>query len=203
MNDLWDILRSLLMPMIGGLIGGFFVSWQAKKRIEKREFLDRVNFSLNMIKEEQLRFRTLLEKPGAEVFLNPEITKMVNRAAKLTTGDDSLLPIPKKDYWLCLNALLNEVSEKFASGFLKIDMDCSSCSTTYVMCLTCEVSDDIKTRKIRAMLMKKSLIENLPAQDPQVERPSHKVRVVTLRQLAAAYQDPARNHCFVEVELCV
>lgn len=199
-----NMMKSLLMPVIAGLVCGVFVSWQAKRSLGRREFLDRVNFSLNIIKDGRLKIRTLLEKPGAEVFLNPEITKMVNRAAARTTEDDSLIPISDpRDYWLCLNALLNEVSEKFADGFLKIDMDCAACSDVYVMCLTCEKSKNIQTRKLRAMLIRKSLLLDFPVEDPEVDFPSHTTRIETLRQIARDYQSGDKAHRFVEIELCV
>jgi hypothetical protein len=196
------VLKNLLMPVIAGLVCGIFVSWQAKRSLGRREFLDRVNFSLNLIKDGRLLIRTLIEKPGAEVFLNPEITKMVNRAASRTTEEDSLLPMAKPDdYWLCLNALLNEVSEKFSDGYLKQDMNPAARTETYVMCLTCEVSKNIKTRKLRAMLIKKSLLVNFPPSDPQVDYPTHTTRIVTLRQIARDYLSGEKSHCFVELEL--
>lgn len=199
-----SILKSLLMPVIAGLVCGLFVSRQARRNLSRREFLDRVNFSLNILKDGRLRIRTLLEKSGAEVFLNPEITKIVKRAAKLTTSEDCLLPIDDpNDYWLCLNALLNEVSEKFSDGFLKLDLGCAAAAETYVMCLTCEVADNIKTRKVRAMLIKKSALENFPTQDPEVDFPSHTTRIITLRQIAGDYLSGEKSHCFVEIELCV
>lgn len=200
----FSVLKSLLMPVVVGLICGIFVSRQARKNLSRREFLDRLNFSLNIVKDGRLRIRTLIEKPTAEVFLNPAITKMVNRAANQTTEDDCLLPINDGgDYWLCLNALLNVVSEKFSDGFLKLDMDAAANAQTYVMCLTCEVADNIKTRKVRAMLIKKSVLQNFPTHDLAVDFPSHTTRIVTLRQIARDYCSGEKKERFVEIELCV
>ncbi len=197
-----NFLKSLLMPVAVGLVCGWFVTYQAKRSFGKREFLDRVNFSLNILKDGRLLIRTLMEKPGDEVFLNPLLVKIVNHAATKTTREDCLLPINPKDYWFCLNALLNEVSEKFSAGFLKQDLNQPVDATRYVMCLTCEVAPNIKTRKVRVMLIKKSLLENFPATDPLVDFESHTVRIVTLRQLARDYQNEEKKHCFIEVELC-
>ena len=199
----FGMVKSLVLPAITGLVCGVFVSWQAKKSLNRREFLDRLNFTINILDGGRLKIRTLIEKPGSDVFLNPLITKLVNRAAQRTTRDDCLLPIEDpNDYWLCLNALLNEVSEKFADGFLKVDMGLPVHRETYIMCLTCEVSDNIRTRKIRAMLTKKSVLLNFPETDPEVDFPSHTTRIVTLRQLARDYRSGLKDHCFIELELC-
>jgi hypothetical protein len=201
---LTGFVKTLLLPVVAGLVCGVFVSWQAKRSLNRREFLDRVNFSLNILQDGRLKLRTVIEKPATEVFLNPEIIRMVNRATALTTPEDCLLPIRKPDdYWLCLNALLNEVSEKFSRGFLEQDMNAPIRAETYVMCLTCEVADNIRTRKLRAMLIKKSALLDFPATDPEVDFPSHTTRIITLRQLARDYRSAEKKHCFVELELCV
>ncbi len=195
---------NLTIPLIAGLIGGSIVMLQARKRLSKRDFLDRVNFSLNIIQHGRLHLRTIIEKPATEVFLNPAIIKKVSRASKKTTANDPLLPIGKKnDYWLCLNAALNEVSEKFAHGYIRQDITGDARTETYVLCLTCEVSDHMNTRKVRVMMIKKSLLEYFPTADPKVDAVTHATRIRTLRQLSEAYSSGQREECFMEFELSV
>lgn len=199
-----NLVKSAFYPVIIGLVAGYFVAWQARRNLTQRRFLDRVNFSLNIVQDGRLKIRTLIEKPGSVVFLNPAILRIVDKAAQETTEDDCLVPIKDtEDYWLCLNSLLNEISEKYSAGFLRQDMNSAVNSETYVMCLTCEVSDNIRTRKIRAMLAKKSLLENFPAEDPEVDSPSHTTRIKTLRQLSRDYTSGEHAHKFIEVELCM
>ena len=199
------LVKSYLLPILFGLVCAFFGSWQGRRSLKKRNFRNLMNFSLNIVENGHLKIRTLIEKPCKDVFLTPSITKLVNQAANKTTSEDSLLPIDKEHYWVCLNNALNEVSQRFAEGFLRLDIEQSGNSDIYVMCLTFEVADakKMKTKKIRSMLIKKSILENFPEGELQVERPTHNTRITTLRQLARDYQDEKKKHRFIDVELCV
>ncbi len=197
-------LEWIIVPLLAALLGGWLVSRKASRNLDRREFFDRLNVSLNILEDGKLRIRTLLEKPCNSIFLNTAMTKMVIRAAKDTTAKDCLLPLDKADdHWYCLNSVLNEISETFAHGFVKLDLNASTDSETYVLCLTSEAADNIKTRKVRAMLIKKSVLLNFPAEDPEVEFPSHTTRITTLRQIAADYQSGKRPECFMDIELAV
>jgi hypothetical protein len=143
-----------------------------------------VNVSLNEITEGTLRIRTVLEKSGQDIFLNSVAADAVADAAEKTTLEDATLPLPKGEYWYYLNSVLNEIAEKFSTGVIRRDMGLGTKTTMYVICLTSECDDDIKTRKVRAMLIRKSLLENLPEDMPKLERDSHSVRWNTLQILA-------------------
>jgi hypothetical protein len=183
------------------LIGWFFGKRRAKANWAKKEFLDRLNVSLNVIENGKLLIRTILEKRCEDVFLNSVAAETVVQASRQTTADDPLLPLPKDDYWYYLNAVLNEIAEKFAEGQIRRDMGLPVQKTVYVMCLTSESAGPLKTRKVRAMVVRKSLLEKLPAEPPAVESPHHVTRWETLKKLAAAYQ--TTPHRFLEMEICV
>jgi hypothetical protein len=209
MDAFLETLRNLFeehWPKVAAAIGSAAIGWffgrrRAKAAWKKREFLDRLNVSLNSIQEGRLRIRTLLEKRCEDVFLNTVATEAVLKAARETTPSDSILPLPREDYWYYLNAILNEVSEKFAAGQLSRDLGISVRCDVYLICLTCECSGPMRTRKVRAMLIRKSLLRALPEQPPQYEREEHSTRWLTLQQLATSY--PKHPERFLEVELCV
>ena len=143
-----------------------------------------MNVSLNEITEGTLRIRTVLEKNGQDIFLNSVAAAAVADAAEETTLEDPTLPLPKGEYWYYLNSVLNEIAEKFSTGVIRRDMGLETKTTAYVICLTSECDDDVKTRKVRAMLIRSSLLENLPADMPKLERDTHSVRWNTLQILA-------------------
>ena len=209
MADLWKNLVELapdyLLEFIGaGLMaamGWYLGRRRARSQWTRREFLDRLNFSLNIIENDRLLIRTLMEKSCQEVFLNSVAVNAVVDAAHRTQPHDSLLPLPEEDYWYYLNAVLNEVAEKFALGTLKQDMGKSVERALYVVCLTCESAGPMKTRKVRAMVMRKDKLLNLPKATPKLDQEHHITRWHTLNQLAAAYQKTP--HRFLEVEICV
>ncbi len=182
-------------------VGWYFGKWRARSHWKKQEFLDRLNISLNTIDHGTLKIRTLSEKRCEDVFLNSVAADTVQALARTTTAADPMLAIPKGDTWYFLNAVLNDLSEQFAIGLLKRDIGAPVHVATYLVALTCENAGDMRTRKIRAMVTRKSLLIALPAEMPRLESPNHATRWQTLQFLAAEYaRNPQR---FLEVELCI
>jgi len=72
-------------------------------------------------------------------------------------------------------------------------------STQFLICLTNECDGDLRTRKLRAMVIRRELLLNLPDEMPQFESSHHKVRWETFLHLSQRYaKEPWR---FLEVEL--
>ena len=194
------------------LVGWFFGRRRARANWRKREFFDRVNFSLNSLGEpaagpdgepgpRTLRIRTLAEMNAGDVFLNTAARDAVTAAARGTTAADPTLPLPREDYWFHLNAVLNELSEQFAAGTLRRDLGYDVRCEPYLVALTCEAAGAMRTRKVRAMVVRRDLLLNLPADPPAFEAPSHVTRWETLQFLAAEHgRNPWK---FLEVELCL
>ena len=198
LDDHWvKIVTGFVIMAIGWFLG----RRRAAKAWEKKEFLDRLNVSLSHVSDETLRIRTLLEKASIEVFLNQLVVEKVMDAAGKTTPEDPILPLPTDDYWYYLNSVLNEVAEHFAAGQIKRDLgkpvDCGN----YLITLTNECDGAIRTRKVRALVVRRDLLENLPEEMPKLESPNHKTRWKTLGQLAAAWKK--EPHKFLSVEICV
>lgn len=205
LQTLQDYVKDHAVKLLTGLVlmafGWFIGRSRARAHWKKQEFLDRLNLSLNTIENGILKIRTLSEKRCEDVFLNSSAADSIQQFAKATTATDPILPIPGKENWFYLNSVLNDVSEQFAPGLLMRDMGGSVTTGTYLIALTCESAGEMKTRKIRAMVIQKSLLTNLPAQMPKLESPSHSTRWATLQFLSAEYdRNPAR---FMEVELSV
>ena len=190
------------VPVVASaLIGWWFGKRRARQAWRKREFLDRLNISLTSLHEGQLLIRTLLEKRCEEVFLNSVATEAVIAQAQQTTAENPILPLPKEDYWFYLNSVLNELSEQFAEGVLRRDLGLPVTSGRYLVCLTSEAAGTARTRKIRSLVVLKSLLTKLPPEAPAFESPTHSTRWKTLQQLAAHYARSPEQ--FMEVELCV
>lgn len=200
-----DYVKDHAVKLITGLllmaVGWFFGRRRAAAAWKKQEFLDRLNLSLNSIDHGTLKIRTLSEKRCTDVFLNSAAAALVRTYAEKTTVKDAILPIPADETWFFLNSVLNDLSEQFAEGFLKRDMGGTVKTAIYLVALTCESAGEMKTRKIRAMVIQKALLLNLPVQAPNFESPHHSIRWTTLQAMAAEYlKNPNR---FLEVELAV
>lgn len=200
-KHLQDKLVGIVIAAVFTVIGVWFGRWRARAEWRRREFFDRLNVSLNIIRDGKLQIRTILEKSCQEVFLNRVATETILAQSRKTTEHDSIIPLPKDDYWYYLNAVLNEIAEKFSVGQIRRDLGQPTVGERYLICLTNECSGEMKTRKLRAMLIQKKLLLNLPAEQPAFESPHHITRWQTLKQLAAEYQkNPQR---FLEMDIIV
>jgi len=181
------------------LVGWLVAHWRASRAWQRREFFERINFSLNSITDDTLRIRTLCEKKCSDVFLNEFAVRHLGKLLTRTTPTDPVVPIPREDCWYFLNAVLNELSEQFAGGLLAREAGIDVCSTQYLICLTNEYNGDLRTRKLRAMVIRRDLLMNLPEEIPQFESPHHKVRWETLQHLRRRHAKESWR--FLEVEL--
>lgn len=71
------------------LIGWLVAHWRAWQR---REFFERINFSLNSITDSTFRIRTLSEKKCADVFLNEFAVRRLGKLLIKTTPTDPVVP---------------------------------------------------------------------------------------------------------------
>lgn len=199
-----EVQQHILKVIVGFVlmgIGWFIGHQRARQNWTRREFYDRLNFSLNWIEDGTLKLRTLSERHCEEIFLNKAATEVVLKAARAGTEAHPILALPETDYWYYLNSVLNELSEEFAVGHLKKAHGQPVSSAIYVICLTCEAAADLRMRKVRAMVIQKSLLTNLPKESPKLERPHHHIRWKTLNHMADEYQK--RPYQFLELELSV
>ena len=187
--------------------GRYWGRWRAARRWQRREFFHHLTVSLNTIYErdgtETLGIRTILEKATKDVFLNPIAAEQFERYAQQTTDQMSIVRIPEVDRWHLLNAVLNEVAEKFAQGMVDRDMGLPVQTTRYVLFLTREVDGDVRTHKPRAMLARKDhlLAGRYDSDDAPLalESPHHQKRVRTLRE-ARVLLEAEPDH-FMELEI--
>lgn len=183
------------------LAGWLFGRWRAARNWRKREFYNRLNISLNSFVDGKLLIRTILEKTCEEVFLNSHAVERLLHAAQKTTKENPFIPLEKEDRWFYLNAVLNELSETFATGLFRREAGQPCQALRYLICLTNECDGDVRTRKVRAMVIRKDMLLNLPETQPELESASHQIRWKTLQQMQKAWTtDPAG---FIEAEIVV
>jgi hypothetical protein len=197
------IAVAVLSAVVSFTLGRWWGRYRARKQWEAKEFLGRVIVSLNMFKDGRLKIRTIFERSLEEVFLNPHAVDQVLSAAQRTTRENPILPIAKDDRWFILNFVLNAVAERFAAGAVRQDAGEAVKTVTYVLCLTSEADDELRVRKVRAMLIRRDLLIDFPYMEamPQLENPWHDVRVQTLRKLAKAHQADASNFLTLEIDV--
>lgn len=204
-----DAFYKVLFGAGSVIVVGAWAWYRARSAWKRREYLDRLNFSLNSFDGKTLRIRTLLEESLESIMLNRIAVGMVRKAAYQARIEDPVLHFEKDDAWFILNGVLNTLSERFSSGILKQDIlrnakgesSTTIPSARYVFCLTCEKNAQVRTQKIRVMVIRKDLLQSLPQEMPQLEREVHATRWETLQKMAEAHRQTP--HDFLEVELSV
>lgn len=190
-----------LTTIVSFFIGRWWGAYRARSQWENKHFLGQLNVSFNILQDNKLRIRTLFEKPVEEIFANSILCKNVLEAAKSTTPENPILPLPAKDSWYYLNFVLNSVAEKFSSGFAKLEAGQQVASTYFYLFLTCEVVSEDRLKKIRAMLVRKDVLDNFPYMEslPTLEKNYHVDRIKTLR--VAAQMLKTNPQAFIPMEI--
>lgn len=198
-----SLVMFLLSTGASFFLGRWWGNYRARKAWEQKDFLGRINVSLNILTDGKLKIRTLLERSLDEVFLNPVAVEKVRAASLRTTPDDPMLPIDRADCWFLLNFVLNAVAEQFTVGMIRHDAGEPVRAVSYLIVLTCEVVGEERIRKVRAMVIREELLRDFPYLDklPLLENPWHETRVHTLRKAAQLYRTAPDN--FLRMELYV
>lgn len=170
----------------------------------KREFLTRINFSLNFMDGNTLRFRTIRENDVAHALLNNAHAIRVLFKAVRGERPGAFLLFAKDDAWTILNTLLNELSSLSVDGHFARSMGLPTRSELYTFGLTCEKHGDLKSTKIRVMLIPKKLLETIDQlTDVQFEEPHHHIRLTTLREMQQVLRDEKQRHNLKDIEMTV
>jgi len=167
----------------------------AKRRFDwrQRRFAQQVNFSLNTLVEDDgsptLLLRTLLEESAAQVWINDYGVGRVLKAARRTTAETPFLQIADaRDRSMLMVAVLNVLSERFSDAFIARALGIPAKTDTFLYGLTWERYGEMKTQKLRVMVIKRSDLRNM-FNDPEdaleicVAEESHQPRIRTLRQM--------------------
>jgi hypothetical protein len=186
------------LSLVVGRWWGRRVAW---REWQGRQSLGRILVSLNSFADGVLKIRSIFERRLEEVFQNTIAVEKVRAASLRTTVADPMLPIDKEDRWYLLNYVLTAVAERFTGGLVRYDAGQPLKPITYLLFLTCEVVGPDRIRKVRAMMIRKDLLENFPYRDtmPRLEMEWHADRIVTLRRAAEVYQKEPDNFLALEI----
>ena len=177
-----EMLLSVVSLFAGSLLGRL-IAWRSWMN---RAFHDQLNVSLNFVEGGQLQIRTLLDRSCSEVFRNPEMLRRVLAAARSPEGNP-LLDVQDEDYWYYLNAVLNQISARFAEGYIRQETQ-QAASQTYLLFLTAEGGAPVRQKKVRAMLIRESLLLATLDTEPTFRNEFHRVRWESLRAVAQEWQ---------------
>jgi hypothetical protein len=128
--------------------------WRRRDQWKRKQFLTRVNFSLNYVDNDDLAMRTLLEITNNQVWINEYGVGHVNAAAARTTIEQPFLMLAdSKDREFVNRAALNVLSERFAETFVAASLGQAVHVAPYVFGITCEKYGEIRTLKLRVLVI--------------------------------------------------
>ena len=96
----------LTLSILGGSIAGGFAYARAWKSWRDRNFLTRVNVSLNSLPRGRLIIRTLDEYHLGDIFHNAKLANIVLAAAKKTNANEPFLRFDDGDSWFVLTTIM-------------------------------------------------------------------------------------------------
>eukprot|EP01059_Diplonema_ambulator_P018751 TRINITY_DN3133_c0_g1_i1.p1 TRINITY_DN3133_c0_g1~~TRINITY_DN3133_c0_g1_i1.p1 ORF type:complete len:290 (+),score=71.34 TRINITY_DN3133_c0_g1_i1:59-928(+) len=208
--DRTEILLELALigcPLAIGAAG----AWLNARRWNQRKFTDVIHYSLNTVTpQKNFRFRTLGEDAMSSI-LHPEGAKRVQKAADFVTTEKPIIELDKTTTWLVNNAVANQLSAMCSQAFLARDMGVANITSDwYIVVLTAEPTGVASMKKIRAMVIKESLLRYLAtpgAASLKLENPHYIIRWELLKKLAQTWADSGytvgkANPKFFRVELC-
>jgi hypothetical protein len=167
--------------------------WRRRAQWRGKQFLARVNFSLNYISGDALAMRTLLETTASAVWLNEYGVARVLAAAKQAPVDQPFLRLTDPDDQDFANrAALNVLSERFAETYLSASLGRQTATAPYVFGISCEKYGDIRTLKIRVLVISEQTLVDLfgPAnRSAALNLPNQilRARLTTLRTMYDLY----------------
>jgi hypothetical protein len=202
----WTSL-ALLLTWVGIL----FVYLRRRYQWRRKQFLTQVNFSLNYVRGVALAMRTLVEVPASQVWLNEHGVRTVLAAAHRAPLDDPFLVLrDPKDMAFANRAVLNVLSQRFANTFLAASLGLPVRTANFVFALTCEKYEEIRTLKLRILIIEEQTLIDLFGPDDgaaklQVQDVVYRARLQTLRGLYKLYAADRKSDRPVlgEVELGV
>lgn len=204
--NVWiEIFGAVCVLSVGWLWG----RWKSGIAWKHKKFTNRVVLSLNSLSYEDeekkkpvLQLRTIFERDAIYVFQNEIMADILAKCIKEVDISDCLVHFPEKDAWYMLNAILNQIGERFSEGLLKKDMGMPVQTKWYTFCVTYELEGSIRTHKPRVMFMEKEAFENFPDLEPKhfkLEAETHTTRVKTLQHLKK--QREKFPHLFMDIQL--
>lgn len=176
-------------------LGILVVSLRKRLHWGRKQFLGRVNLSVNYVSDGRLAMRTLAEREATAVWPNEYGVKLVLKAAAKTTVGQPFIRLKRqKDVEFVNRALLNAVSEQFAGAHLAAALGVPLRSGTFLFALTYERYPNIRTLKLRVLLIEEGTLERLFGPEGVVGRmeaadPVHASRLETLRLMYRLYRE--------------
>jgi hypothetical protein len=205
-NDYTRLLVLALSYLGSACLGALFVFWRsrrARKAFAHKSFPNHVNFSLNYFDGPTLVMRTLMETTADQVWLNPHVVKLIARAARKATVEDPILRLNDRDAMEFLNrAVVNTLSPRFADVFVARSLGRGVSTAPYVFAITFEKFKDIRTRKLRVLIIREDELTRLACPLEQIET-SLRDRQITLTKMHQLYSGAGTRHVLGRVELGV
>lgn len=213
LNDVADLIR-LYGPSValGATWAGIlYLWWQRRRAWKQKYFLTHVNFSLNYVQDGALAMRTLLELPGDEVWLNEHGVELVTAASLKTTAEQPYIQLWEvKDQEFLQRAVLNALSQRYAEGYLAASLGLPVARDEYVYGITCEKQGEIRTLKVRVLLIRESALVEMfgpPRRADSVATPAPwlRARLYTLEKMYQHYLDDQNrpNRVLGRIELAL
>ena len=196
--NMTDMLTETIAAIVAvGLswLGALWFWYKRRSAWRSKSFMRQVNFGLNEVRDEQLLLRTLMEHNAIDVWLNEVAVDLVIAAALRTTAEQPFLSLYKDDDMAYIQrAVLNVISERYSEVWVARALGEPVKTKSFVFGLTCEKYGEMRTQKLRVMIIEEELLKTrfAPGHEEAADAlavlaPSHKDRIYTLKVMGRLY----------------
>lgn len=154
----------------------------------KKRFLDHITYSLNYFEEgtkgkKKLILRTLQVLPKEDLLPSNFLFKLkMFKAIRNCSEEDPFIKMDQKAMNILMPAIINGISSLFGADILQNQK--GHPQKQFLLAVTCEKYGDIKSQKIRVMIIDPKELDGMSFKDTlrdyTFEDPSHKDRIRTL-----------------------
>ena len=188
-----EFVRSALVEgLVAGLIstiGILAVTQHARHEWRSGQFKDRMNISLNIVSDETLRIRTIVEDQVRNMVLSPYAQDLIKQAVRRTTEENEFLNFPSdRDAWLVYNEIINTISEACGPQLLSVAARATELKeASFLIALTYERSKDVRIQKLRVLVVEESVLAHISSKAASggigLEVEHHRPRLRTLTKM--------------------
>jgi flagellar biosynthesis GTPase FlhF len=161
-----------------------YARWRQWKR---RQFMTRMNFSINYVRNGRLRVRTLTEKPTEEVlYCNTVAVDRLTRAAMRCNAGEPFITMETSDESrLVHRAIDNDLSAMSATGYFYDQCQLPVVRKPFIFGIANEPG--FALLKVRVIVIAEDQLRNLPPTMPELETPYHLHRWESLKVMKRRY----------------
>lgn len=183
----WGVTPLIIVS--GLIIGGGLILWRVYRRYRRQSAFRRLRCSVVMLQEGMLRVRTLCEIPVGQLSCGRRTVNQLVAAAPQATLAQPFPVLDTDDARELRSAIAGCISSLTPVGHLRQAHGIPTVVAEFVAGIVSDAERPPHQRRLRLLVVPRTLVENLPAEPPQYEHADDALFWSWLRCLSRTWQE--------------